>query len=266
MGLMTFTEFQTALKFRHQNNDNFVNQYPLWINRGYKQLATMDRIWSLRRSVYFPELQTSADVTSVASTATIAKPTDCLTVGEIYDATNNNHLGWLSWNSYVGMTDRYTAIGKPGLWHRKGDLIYLHPTPDGAYTIRVYYRKFPPALSGASDTTAIGKPGLWHRKGDLIYLHPTPDGAYTIRVYYRKFPPALSGASDTTAIGAEWDDIILDLADYHSRKDTNEYDKATTLLGSSMARIGDLVTVFDEEEKARRERMSPDIQGIWGTY
>jgi hypothetical protein len=221
MGLMTFTEFQTALKFRHQNNDNFVNQYPLWINRGYKQLATMDRIWSLRRSVYFPELQTSADVTSVASTATIAKPTDCLTVGEIYDATNNNHLGWLSWNSYVGMTDRYTAIGKPG---------------------------------------------LWHRKGDLIYLHPTPDGAYTIRVYYRKFPPALSGASDTTAIGAEWDDIILDLADYHSRKDTNEYDKATTLLGSSMARIGDLVTVWDDEEKSRRERMSPDIQGIWATY
>jgi hypothetical protein len=221
MGTSTFTLFQTALKFRHQNNDSFDSMYPIWINRGYKQLATMDRIWNLRRSIYFPELQTSADVTSVASTATIAKPTDCLTVSEIYDATNNNHLGWLSWNSYVGMTDRYTATGKPG---------------------------------------------LWHRKGDLIYLHPTPDGAYTIRVYYRKFPAVLSAASDTTVLGSEWDDIILDLADYHSRKDTGEYDKAKMLLDSSMTRIGDLVTVWDDEEKARRERMSPDIQGIWATY
>lgn len=218
MGLWTYDDFKTALKFRHGGNDAFDSYYGTWVNLGYRQLVTMDRMWGIKRSLYFPEIEVNTDKTTVASTATIDKPTDCISVREVYDATNNVHLEWQSWNNYVAKTDRYTSTGKPT---------------------------------------------FWHHKGNYLYLYPTPDDAYTMRVYYRQIPAALSGASDVTAIGVEWDDVVLDFADYQSRMWTREYEIAKTVKDAASARVAELVTVYDDEEKARRERLRPDEQGIW---
>jgi hypothetical protein len=220
MGLSTFSELTAALKFRHGNNDEFDAYYGGWVNRGYRQLVTMDRQWGIKRSLFFPELMTSADASTVAGTATVAKPTDCYYITEVYDATNNQHLKWMSWNSYVAMTDRYTATGKPTKWHRVGASVYLYPTPDAVTTIRMYYRKIPAVLAGSA----------------------------------------------VTAIGVEWDDIILDLADFNSRMWAGEYDKAKIMKESATARISEMMTAYDDEAKSKDERLSPDIAMVWDTY
>jgi len=113
------------------------------------------------------------------------------------------------------------------------------------------------------ETTSRGKPAKWHRRGAYIYLYPTPDGEHTIRAYYRKLVADLSGGTDVTAIGAEWDDIILELAHYFARLWNNEYDKAKVSHDDAFNRIAQLMTVYDDEEKARREVMRPDEQGTW---
>jgi hypothetical protein len=220
MGLATFAEMSAALKFRNGGNDAFDSYYGGWINRGYMQLVTGDRIWGIKRSLYFPELETDADKTTTASVAYVAKPTDCLNVIEIYDTTNNTLLNWMSWSDYVSRTDRTVNTGKPILWTRRGDSIYVYPTPDATYTLKVYYRKIPAVLTGAA----------------------------------------------VTAIGQEWDDIILDMADYNARMWAGEYDKAKIMKEAALERIATLVTVYDDEQRARRERISPDIQMVWGTY
>jgi phosphopantothenoylcysteine synthetase/decarboxylase len=221
MGLYTFQDFQDYLSFRHGRNDAFTAYYPIWINLGYKQLATIDRVWAIKRSMDLPELETDADKVTVSGTAYIDTPTDCVSVIELYDATNNVRLDWYSWPNYVANTDRYTNTGKPTQWIRRGNKIFLYPTPDDVYTIRVYYRKLP--------------------------------------------APLTAGAS-VSILGAEWDDIILELADYQSRMWTREYDVAKTIRDAATARIAELMTIYSDEEKARRERMQPDEQGLWPTY
>lgn len=109
----------------------------------------------------FPELHTSSTDDTVDGTATIETTAGTLYIDEIYDGDNEVYLKWIPWSKYISYTDRNTssAEGIPKEWHRRGTVasndIYLHSTPDDAYTLTIYYRKKPSLLTG-TNTTAIG--------------------------------------------------------------------------------------------------------------
>jgi hypothetical protein len=69
--------------------------------------------------------------------------------------------------------------------------------------------------------------------------------------------------TDVTAIGAEWDDVILEMAHYIGRIWSNEYDKAKVSRDLAKEMIAELITVYDDEEKDRRERVQPDPQQLF---
>jgi len=166
MAAWGYDDFVGYLKFRlgerselESATDQSQNLYGVWINSAYRQLTNSDRVWGLALDYCFPEL----NVESVPATTTdgvqyVSTPTDCLYIQEVYDYTNSKRLDWIPWAEYVGYTNRYdtTAEGEPNKWHRRGEYIYLHPTPDttGEY-IYIYYRKKVPNLSG-TDETLIG--------------------------------------------------------------------------------------------------------------
>jgi hypothetical protein len=129
------------------------NQILRWINRSYIELA----------STYgFEELETSTSVTTVSGTAEYAVPstgqTDILVIHSIIDDTNNNLLRPWSRYQYDMATqgDSSNVTGQPIFWFFSGvgtntnsytvRQITLYPTPDGAYTLNVVYRKKPAEL------------------------------------------------------------------------------------------------------------------------
>jgi hypothetical protein len=161
MSNLTFAELKAYTRFQFGNNTAFdspTDYYLVWVNRAYIQLTTQDRFWGLRRNFYFPQLETSSTATTVDGTAYVSVPTDALIIRDVYDETNNVHLDKISHHEYVDYTDRATSTseGKPTEWVRSGSYIYLHPTPDSAYTVRIYYRKIPTVLALNTDTTVIG--------------------------------------------------------------------------------------------------------------
>jgi len=162
----SYADFIAYLKFRlgertelESATDQSQNLYGVWINSAYRQLTNSDRVWGLALDYCFPELHIeSVPATTSDGVQYVSAPSDCLYIEEVYDYTNSKRLDWIPWSKYVGYTDRYTATseGEPNEWHRRGEYIYLHPTPDtdGEY-IYIYYRKKVPDLSG-TDETLIG--------------------------------------------------------------------------------------------------------------
>jgi hypothetical protein len=217
MGVWTFTEFQTYLKLRLGGNDKFetpTNYLAIWVNAAYRDLVYGDLFIPLKKRVYFPELQTSATVATVDGTAYIAVPTDCLTITEVFDETNNKRLDWVPFRQYLAYTDRDTAASE-------------------------------------------GKPTEWVRSGSNIYLHPTPGSAYSLYVYYKKRAAVLSG-SEVTAIGSEWDNVLLELATETAHRWLNDPEKAKLAKERAAEMAAAVISTYDHEDLARRERVRPD--------
>ena len=157
----TYSDFKTYLKFilgqRSDVESVGGNLYGVWVNQAYKQLTTSYRFWDLQKNFYFPELETSSSVDTVDGTAYISTPTDCFQPQFLYDTTSNRRLIWINNDKYLAFTDRANtdAEGAPTQWTQRGGYLYLHPTPDAVYSITVYYRKIPAALSTDTSSTAI---------------------------------------------------------------------------------------------------------------
>ena len=161
-GTYKFTEFTAYLKLMFGNNDTLrepIDYYGVWINTAYHRLTTRNRLWGLKKSFEFPELETvNTATTTTDGTQYISVPTDCLHVRDLYDKTNDRYLVNIPYREYLKYLDRFdtSAEGEPIEWVRAGTRLYLHPTPDTTgETIYIYYRKIPTALSGVL-TTAIG--------------------------------------------------------------------------------------------------------------
>uniref|UniRef100_A0A6M3KYM3 Uncharacterized protein n=1 Tax=viral metagenome TaxID=1070528 RepID=A0A6M3KYM3_9ZZZZ len=166
MGELTLSEMRERTKFQFGNNDEFdsvgssaTNFYNLWINTAYRQLTTYDYFWGKRRAFRFPQLDTSTTAATVDGTAYISVPSGTLVIQHVYDTTNDYYLTNIPYSEYVKYSDRSdtTAEGEPSYWTRSGTYVYLYPTPDDAYTMRVYYRAVPDDLSTDASTTTIGK-------------------------------------------------------------------------------------------------------------
>lgn len=164
MGNTDFSAMTELLKFRAGNNAALdsamasgTNLYASWINQAYRQLCSQDYILGLKKRLYFPQLMTSSTATTVDGTAYVSTPSGALYITEIFDTTNGKKLTHITWKQYIEYTDRTTAAseGDPSEWTRSGSRIYLHPTPDAAMTMTIYYKKLPTDMSGTL-TTDIG--------------------------------------------------------------------------------------------------------------
>lgn len=125
--------------------DKGINLYEAWINAAYRDITTRDKFWNLKKSFYFPELETEDLLqTTTDGQRYIDTPTDCLFPQEVYDYTNKRQLDWMPWSEYVGKTDRFDSASRaePKRWHRRGLYIYLYPTPDSdSDAIYIYYKQ-----------------------------------------------------------------------------------------------------------------------------
>jgi len=160
MGVKKFSEFKDELKFElGRPNDTSLDSYTGgWINTAYIQLTTRNKFWTINKRFYFPELEVSTSDDTTDGQAYIDVPSGCLVIRTLWDSTSDIKLTKISWLDYVNKTGRAdsSSEGAPTKWCRQGDYIYLNPTPDGTYTIYIYYRKIPTLLSANDDTTAIG--------------------------------------------------------------------------------------------------------------
>jgi len=132
-----------------------VNLFEKWINLAYIRLTTRNRFWGIKKSFYFPELETDdGGSNTTAGAAHISIPTDALVVREVWDSTSDVRLNNIPTSKYVEYPGRAVTAsrGKPTEWLRRGKYIYFHPTPDAVYSMVVFYRKIPAILSSTSKT------------------------------------------------------------------------------------------------------------------
>jgi hypothetical protein len=168
MGTYTFAQFKdyVALAMGQRSDlqtasllvGGSTEMYGVWVNASYMQLTTQNRFWGLKRSFYFPELETvDTSQSTTDGQQYINVPSDCLVIRHVWDYTNDFSMEQIPWREYLKKSDRMdTSVeGKPTMWTRSGSYIYLYPTPDSAYNLYVYYRKRPALLTG-TNTTAIG--------------------------------------------------------------------------------------------------------------
>lgn len=127
------------------------------------QIATalQDAQTELEHDVFLPRfLQGEATLATVASTATVALPTDFLREYEqdgplwYLDASLGEHElvkddAWFLRQSFLGSEDVPTT-GVPRGYALAGANIRLFPTPDAVYSLRLAYYKAEPALSADS--------------------------------------------------------------------------------------------------------------------
>ena len=163
MGVQQFSEFKDELQVEMGENTALaslggINFYGRWINSAYITLATQNKMWGIRRSFTFPELEDIETDVTVDGSATIDCPSDALIIRHVWDSTNDVKLIGIPFATYITYSGRAdtSAEGKPTQWVRNGDNIYLYPTPDDEYTIYTYYRKRPAKLVDDDDTTVIG--------------------------------------------------------------------------------------------------------------
>jgi hypothetical protein len=169
MGTYTYQNFQDYLKFNLGQRTDIVTYLGNWVNQAYVDLTTKNKFWDLKMPTNFdfPELRTSTTATTTAGTPYIVSPTDLLYIRHIHNDTSDMKLDKIRFMEYVRDTGRATSnsYSKPLQWIRDGGNIYLYPTPDATYTLSVYYRKRPAAMSATTDTTVIGaewdEPILW---------------------------------------------------------------------------------------------------------
>jgi len=155
-----FDDFKKYLKITFSKrtdleNIDSENLYETWINAAYRDLTTRTKFWALKKEFYFPELFTP-DVSQSTSdgVAYIDVPSDCLYIVDVYDATSKVQLDWMSWGWYRSQTDRADTAKEdnPTKWHRHGDYIYLHKTPDTIYSMDIDYKKRVTDLTGTGET------------------------------------------------------------------------------------------------------------------
>lgn len=158
MGNRTFSTFQDNLIFELGERTDIDSRVDDWINTAYMTLTCKSLFPELRQPFIFPELETSTSSDTTDGTAYISAPTDALFVRTCWDSTSDKKLTKIALRDYWDKTGRADtdSEGAPTEWVRHGSYIYLSPTPDDTYSITVYYRKRPTALSEDADTTVIG--------------------------------------------------------------------------------------------------------------
>ena len=167
MGDWGFSDFKRYLKFQlgqrpelEAAGDDSENLYGVWVNLAYRELTKGRKLLGKEYGFRFPQIETSGTDDTADGTAYVDVPSGCIYVEDIYDETSNRWLEPISHRTYVEYTDRSdtNAEGEPTEWVRRGSYVYIHPTADAIYSLRMYYAPLVAILTGTAplDTTLIG--------------------------------------------------------------------------------------------------------------
>lgn len=149
---MTFTEMDTLFQFYVKNrSDADADTRKLFLNNAQSELAIPFFFDSLE--VVDTSVTTTADTASYSLPASMAVPTD------IYDLDNNYALEEKSWDWYAMQDIQDGTQGQPTSWLMHEGKIYLYPTPDSAYNLRIGGRAFPVDMDDEHDCSY---PKDWH--------------------------------------------------------------------------------------------------------
>lgn len=120
-------------------------------------------------------LRTTANLTTVADTRTVALPSD---------------------------------FGKP--YDVRGTLRVTSPTANSGTDIELMpYEDW--AASQWEDGSSTGTPAYAYLMGDSVYFSPIPDAAYTVSMVYFKAPPTIADASSTITIPDRYGELLQKL-------------------------------------------------------
>jgi len=160
MGTYNFTTFQTNLKFELGQFSAIDSYLPGWVNSAYLDFCTKDTFWNLKlpAKLYFPEmLKVDNSKATAANTKFITLPADCISIYHIHDTTSDAPLDYYEVREYARKTghDTSASYNIPKKWTRIGSKLYFHPTPNGAYSLDIFYRKRPSLLVNADDKTEV---------------------------------------------------------------------------------------------------------------
>jgi hypothetical protein len=164
MGLITFEDAKSQLTVRFKNRTEFASIsgfdfFGEWLNKALTQLTASDTIPLSRPPLKyrFPELEVAVDMTTTAGIPYIDSPTGCLVLRHLFDKDTPYKLQWISLRQYTSFLDRAdtAARNSPREYHRDGNKVWLHPTPDKLYNMEAWIRKRHGVWSG-DDPTAIG--------------------------------------------------------------------------------------------------------------
>ena len=103
MGTYTFDVFRDGLKLemgQRADLESPVNWYSAWINSAYLGLTTRDRFFDMKKSFWFPQLETSGTATCTAGTAYVLAPTDALIIRRIWNTTDDAYLKPITKDEY----------------------------------------------------------------------------------------------------------------------------------------------------------------------
>ncbi len=158
MGLMSLDDLRTDVQSALGDKGITNSRLDRWINFGYLDLGG---------SVDFEILE--GDTTTATSTGvqTIAVPTDTEIIKLIKDTTNDTLLGWIPKVEMFRRSITPTAV--PINWTRHGNLIYLHPVPNGTINMFIVHKDAPAILSSGSDITVFAD--IWDPAVFLLAVH-----------------------------------------------------------------------------------------------
>lgn len=175
MGFMTLADFREELNMglgEHQQSSNAV--LDRWINRAYIEVVT---------KIEYEDLIEEESFLSVADQAMYSFPAD----GEsdlldrrylgfigIADLTNKRRLLKIDLRNYQLYDPEVTGI--PKLWARRGQKLYLWPTPDGENEYQLFALMEPDPLVLDEQTTVI--PATWDH---AVMLLSTRNAWITLR-------------------------------------------------------------------------------------
>ena len=143
---MTWAQIRDLYQKAVGNTASAANEWNLHLTEGYRRIAAKVDARELEK--------TDPGIATVASTDTITLPSDLFSVYQVDDVTSGVRLspepsGMRGRSQYLVSTTGMPATGRPIYWEVLGTKMFLRPTPDGVYTIRIRYKFQPPDLTVA---------------------------------------------------------------------------------------------------------------------
>lgn len=181
---MDLTTMRTRLRARIGNPDTTdVPDEDLTriLNSAYSDIADRFRFHTVRKLCTFP---------TVDAEQNYSLPTDLLEIMKVRDQTNGRQIKKGDYIDAAGKIERSNSIitTQPLFYIRYRNFIRLEPTPDGVYTIELFYKAGVVNLAGDEDSPIL--PATWHEgivklgrhyfydeKGDI------PKAQYALAIY-----------------------------------------------------------------------------------
>ena len=151
MAISTYNELLTAIE-NHLDRSDLDDRIPEFVSIAEAKIA---------RKLRITEMETEADVTTVAGTRTAALPTGFREVRRMYLNTSPVVLLEYMTPQDFWLRNTSTQNGKPASFTVEGSNFLFGPTPDSAYTAKCLYYKGLAAVSSTAHGVFTANPDLY---------------------------------------------------------------------------------------------------------